>query len=628
MQWRLGFGATQRAVGFLCEGGGGSKPLEQRFWAAVGRLDAACEALGIPRPRWLSEVVFPCALPGERAWPATWRSALRFNVEVSAEGVRLAPCLNLNWGAPAGRWGRVVSILKSLGRAKVVPLVDELAARAPAGTWPAGLAIDILPGGAAGDFKVYFQSALERVDWLQRWYLAAGATQDSAAVRRLLDAFPWPGRNPYPEGAFVVGVELPRDGPLRLETDLAVSALGRDDVSILRGARNLLGSLELDTREPLTVLERIGAWPPPEGEKGHLRHVGLGHEPGGGPRVLLSLAPLGAAPSMRRPPVPLRSTRAALRDGLSFLFYMRDGGHWADFFLPAGEVDRWVTAYILLRLSRLPLALFEPKERRQLEESVDWLLAARNPSGGWGYNRSSGDDADSTSLAILALRRHGRPVPREARDVLRCCLGGDGGVATYPRQTPLGGSWAASVPDVTALALAALGDELDGARRREAERFLESRRLPGGLWPSFWWLTPLYATWAVLEARVAGKKSRRSTEIEAQLLRALRKYMPVNTFEVALLLLCQEYLGVTPPPGGLAQRLQSEQQPDGSWLPSAYLRLPSPRVTEPWSTIDAGPAFVDRRGLLTTATALEALALLPQSVAAEVPALEWLELPA
>src|SRR5437016_5492672 len=105
-----------------------------------------------------------------------------------------------------------------------------------------------------------------------------------------------------------------------------------------------------------------------------------------------------------------RNTPESVRAGLHFLFSSQRDHHWKDFG-PAVEPETWVTAYVLAQVGELPPAYIDSGLRRLMYESLDWLLEARSPAGGWGYNRGSEDDADSTAWGVLALRRNGRQVP-------------------------------------------------------------------------------------------------------------------------------------------------------------------------------------------------------------------------
>jgi hypothetical protein len=166
-------------------------------------------------------------------------------------------------------------------------------------------------------------------------------------------------------------------------------------------------------------------------------------------------------------------------------------GAWRDFDLPPGLSDAWVTAYVVA-------ALRETGPSLEIETSVDrataFLAQAAHDSGGWGYNKRTPPDADSTAWTLLAV---GDRLDVEQTDkAIRflCSLQrSDGGFSTYR-----GGSddnWAQSHPDVTPTVVRSL--HRTGTVPDVVERGIQAifkARMDDGLWPSFWWTTPLFAT--------------------------------------------------------------------------------------------------------------------------------------
>jgi hypothetical protein len=289
--------------------------------------------------------------------------------------------------------------------------------------------------------------------------------------------------------------------------------------------------------------------------------------------------------------------RKAIDAGVEFLMTARQEEHWTDFCLPVGVSDAWVAGYVAARLGDLAPEFWsrlEPPIRRTLE----WLSAARTAGGGWGYNSTVENDADSTAWVILALRRYGLPVPTEAIQTLERCETSPGEVATYPVTTSLGEGWKSPMPDVTAVALQALG------RPPAVDIFFARWLRPDGTLPAYWWASSLYTCAAVLDWIGL---AHRSLVVNA-LSRSLPSWMAESEFEVALLLRCLTRLRAKQA-SLAASRLVAAQLPDGSWPASALLRLTEPDVISPWETVDAGPLFVDHNSVFTTATAVSGLAL-------------------
>jgi hypothetical protein len=425
-------------------------------------------------------------------------------------------------------------------------------------------------------------------------------------VRQLLDAFPWLGRQPYPNNAFVVSLEFHGgNGQVSLKTDLAITKWMATDADIVWGIRRFMPAHNLDDRDLISALQCIQAWPPSPNETSVHRFVGLGYEPDRSRHLNLYLEPPLPTSAIGRPAPrrrPQRSLTTALEDGLFYLLSSRLDGHWVDYCLPVGEADTWITAYVLFRLSGIAPSLLTVDSKLQTDESLDWLLDVRTPSGGWGYNQTTPDDADSTALAILALRRHNRQVPPEALKVLQCCLTKDGSVATYPISAARG-TWTIGATEVTAATYLAVEPEYRLGEPSIMRQYIENCRLPNKLWPSFWWLTPLYATSFMLELMA----DLSSAQQDLALTRTISTYNPTGAFETALLLLCWNRLTIKAGSSGIVAGLLSNQRHDGSWPASAYLRLTNTESIEPWNQIDSGPIFLDQNATLTTATVLQAL---------------------
>ena len=283
----------------------------------------------------------------------------------------------------------------------------------------------------------------------------------------------------------------------------------------------------------------------------------------------------------------------AITAGLEFLFSRRQQKGWSLCAPATRESAAWVTAYILVRLGEIPAELVQHSQRRQINESLDWLTEIRNPAGGWSFGPiGSPDDADSTAWAVTALRQHGRPVSSEAVEFIRSCRTNDGGFAIDPQAANVTGLLSASALDVTAIAVRALASidaassqflashlrtDLLGTPCRLASRFFVSSTLMD--WE------PGMAPWFVVNA-----------------VRHLTTQYPAESaWEQALLLRCMMQLRMQSAWALLAD-LRRAQQPDGSWPGSALL------IPLAGNSAQAAPHF-DEQGVLAAATALSALAM-------------------
>ncbi|WP_395292369.1 hypothetical protein ACF9IK_01215 [Kitasatospora hibisci] len=622
-QWSACFGAARApSVRFLCESGTPGTSARERLDVSLDRLGRACRVLGLPGvPHWFTAQVLPAVLPDERNWPAHWRSALWTGVGAAGGAVALKPYLNLRRDRPLDRWRRIGWVLRSLGRERCLERLCELSSQVSDRSWPVALAVDITPEGEPGRVKAYFRSEGVTAAWLQRWYTALGAQTHLPAVRELLDAFPQPDRAAYPDGAFVLTLEAhPADGVFTLKTDLAVTRWTSGDAPVVRGTARLLGRLGLDPAGLDAAWSALGAAAPAEGRSDVVRYVGLGYEPDGSRHVNVYLEPpppasalpsrAPAAPGVSGPRCPVGPAAAdvvaAVRGGLRWLNGAQCGGRWSDYRLPVGVADTWVTAYVLSRLGDLPARLRGGPVAVAERAALGWLRSARTPGGGWGYNGTCEDDADSTALAVRALRSRGLPVPSGALALLRRCRHPGGGVATYPPGSLPGLAWNAPTADVTGVAVEALGSGGSGATA-----WLLGQRGDDGLWCPYWWLTPLYPTALSLDFLTGPARSHLAGGTLARVLAptrgAVRRYVPDGAFESALLLRCRLALGAAAPHDVLGD-LMERQDGDGSWPASAHLRLTAPAVHRPWTVADAGPVHLDHQRVFTTATALAALA--------------------
>lgn len=272
----------------------------------------------------------------------------------------------------------------------------------------------------------------------------------------------------------------------------------------------------------------------------------------------------------------------AVSRGLAFLAAQQDeAGFWEDWDLPVGASRMWTTAYVGWRLA---------SSGYPLKSAVNWMEAAELDGGGWGYAESTGADADSTALGILFLTTMGRQAPESALRRLLHFVRDDGGFGTYAFDQSFG-AWTNSQVEVTAtaaLALRAAGVEDETVRR--AENYVRSRSRPDGIWDSYWWTSPFYATEVCV--RLLGDDGA-----------ALEQLRPANAFEEALQAMTLKKS---------AGKMAATQLADGSWQSAPVLRLTRRDVVEPWASNDAGPCFPDPRRVFTTATVVAALSVANQ----------------
>ena len=329
---------------------------------------------------------------------------------------------------------------------------------------------------------------------------------------------------------------------------------------------------------------------------------------------------------------PAASVEEAIAAALAFLLGRRNqAGWWLDFVhraRPPGvdqgvtgyRSDEWITAYVAAAI----VGLDHPHARDAARNGMD-LLIARRRHGGWGYNVMIPADADTTTWVLrlaAGLELADSVHLCEARAFVAGQIDAEGGVATYPSTaapalaefTKLPGpydGWCAPHVCVTAAAasLRLCPAPLEFLRRVQAT---------DGSWSGYWWNDDEYATAMGVQAlSAAGDRasvaravrwadSRIGADGAAQ---SLAQGGP-SPFATALALTALAAGGA--PRRGARDRaanwLLSEQRADGSWEPSAQLRIPAPSQRDPVAAPHTTSNYVDDLGVFTTATVLAALA--------------------
>jgi hypothetical protein len=335
----------------------------------------------------------------------------------------------------------------------------------------------------------------------------------------------------------------------------------------------------------------------------------------------------------------------AIDAAIEYLVSARNqGGWWRDFsdrgrLTPAGEPrlgpnsDEWVTAYVAAALA----AVADRRARTAAEQALDMLLARREADVGWGYDVQSAPDADSTTWVLrLALAVHA-PVSERllaAGQFVAGHVDRHGGVATYrpsalslpgepkPYETVAG--WCAAHTCVTAAAAglgvpAAAGLGLPVAAHMAS--FLEGVQRADGSWAGYWWDDDEYTTARAAEAlaphaRYRVAVARAVTWAAGRIGAAGGVWSPpsgdLSPFATSLAL---QVVLSSPAPDPVAAAaavravrwLVEGQREDGSWVPSARLRIPEPGAVDPLGSPGTTGTYVDGKGLFTTATVLTAL---------------------
>ncbi len=625
----LGGETGEGGLRFLTEVGVPGTSLPSRLNLTCLRLNQVLDHLGLKGAGRELDQAIRLLFPPDPAALKGWRGGMWVAARCLRDGrIGLRVYADASGGEEPERWGRLGRLLAHLGNKEGLNALRELAPILTPGAYPLGIALDAVPRGV-GRIKLYLRTRPRpSLDFVRSALDAAGHGTDLPlflswlyALRPADPAAPLPG--------LVVSLELP-EGPgkgVDIKVDACAHCLFKDDREAGDACQRAALRWSVDLGPYHAVLEELAGKAPDGSRLVHHAFVGAGFAHGKAPRLDIYLKPShplhavppcgpreGSDPSILlvTPPPPFGEERLeeAAAEAARFLVERQSaGGQWIDFELPPGPSDGWVTAFVGLSLAELPLPLRSGGTEAAVERACRWCLEAMNPDGGWGFNSRTGSDADSTAHALLLLAAAGRPVPRGSLAALLAFQREDGGFSTYlPDESR--GSWGVSHADVTPVALGALlahGVAPVDPALAAGGRFLEKRQGENGMWPSFWWDSHLYATWANLKLF-----RRLGWPYQPLDLRGYQSSLPPvsGAFSLGLLLACarmERRLAYREEDPALPGRLLATQCADGGFRSRPMLRLTRKDCAEPWRRVDSGRFYADSRRLLTTATVLRCL---------------------
>jgi len=279
------------------------------------------------------------------------------------------------------------------------------------------------------------------------------------------------------------------------------------------------------------------------------------------------------------------------------LSHQSSDGLWRDYpALQPGCSEAWTTGVVGCSLATPPVA----SNRRLLVKAAEALHSIATPNG-WGYNRQTACDADSTAWVWRFLAQLEFPTERSAVRDLQRFIGDDQAVHTF-----LGGqfgTWAQSHPDVTpVVGLACLAVHASPKFTDLIREAALAHRAANGLWHSFWWNTDSYAIARNLEFLSALNGIPGEIRELACMWLAAVNGQPcpfVLANELAIAASVNHDIGIRH-----CEKLLSCQQDDGGWSPSATLLVPSQQNPDAHGS---APSFTDERRIMSTAWSLAAL---------------------
>lgn len=275
-------------------------------------------------------------------------------------------------------------------------------------------------------------------------------------------------------------------------------------------------------------------------------------------------------------------------------------GSWSDYRLPVGASDAWVTAYAGWSLSRVAHLTRHSAADDAAARASAWLRTDRPYSAGWGYNSTTGPDADSTGLAIALFDDRGDPVADADRHFLASMWTREGGgFATYPNRDD---SWSRPRVDVIFPAFLGLPADCRTAWSTDAVAHVERARAKDGLWWGFWWAGPWYVTWTALALFDALHAPLPSFDPKQDW------PVPRTALQTAFLAGVMHRWRIPEMRDRLVDRLIQYQEADGLWEGGFDLRVTDPDCDAPWERNDSGVLYRDTAATVTTASVLRILA--------------------
>lgn len=278
-------------------------------------------------------------------------------------------------------------------------------------------------------------------------------------------------------------------------------------------------------------------------------------------------------------------------------------GFWREFALKPGASEAWTTAWVGWCLTGAATNSQNRliRSRSACQHAAAALLRSKGADG-WGYNRRSGPDADTTAWVLRFLSACGLFIDPVA--YLAPYVDPGGGVHTFLE--PHFGSWTHAQDDVavnTGLALLAMPNGRDLAMR--------IRRRLEGRFPieTFWWSTADYGvSWSL---RFLGESGGLSHAVRTRAAAWLSTGSDAcQGFELALRLMAVTRLDIDRAHAiGLVNDLLDLAGP-GGWPGGAFLLVPA-QFGGP-----SPPAAPELMGLLTTSLCVRALSEWSNQIAA------------
>ncbi|QEC43927.1 hypothetical protein [Pseudobacter ginsenosidimutans] len=294
-----------------------------------------------------------------------------------------------------------------------------------------------------------------------------------------------------------------------------------------------------------------------------------------------------------------------------FLLLQQDvDGCWRDYQLEPGSSEAWTTATVLYSLTgSQPSSIPVP----MVNAAIQALLDLQRPTG-WGYNRHTATDGDSTAWACRALASLQALPGAFLAAILQNYIHENGSTRTFILQDRFG-SWADHHADVQPMIGMALLKCYASAASKQTStltslifRMRNHCILSAGneLWTAFWWNSDAYAIAINLEFLQTSGGIPEAIRQNATLW-LMQTNSPQSAFEAAQLLKIALLCGVDPDTtGNLAQYLLNTQLTDGSWASAEVLLVPV-QFEQNQHSNEITNTYADTKRLMSTAMAITSL---------------------
>jgi hypothetical protein len=291
---------------------------------------------------------------------------------------------------------------------------------------------------------------------------------------------------------------------------------------------------------------------------------------------------------------------SSVKDAMYYLKSVQNkDGSWDDYNLPVGKSDQWVTAYAAHALAQYGNRSGNLDALEAATLAADWLKQFQTYNMGWGYNRITGPDADSTAIAIALFDELGMDVDENDRLFLKKQWRNGECMATY--EGPL--AWGNGHWDVTPWGYYGMLPEDRELYYQEFCNALNVQYMNNGFWRSYWWRNPFYSTFITLEVL-----EKLGLQGPSNTLRSIESAFNIdNAFDLGC------YIGIecirnhsNEKLGSYLRNLLNWQLKNGSWEGSPNLRVTENYCYTPWDE-PKGVYYKDEKSVITTATIIRVL---------------------